>query len=47
MTTPHPHADLLRAIADGKQMQQDFIEQGWTYIAPSSPAAKQSGAKKG
>lgn len=21
MTTPHPHADLLRAIADGKQMQ--------------------------
>ena len=21
MTTPHPHADLLRAIADGRQMQ--------------------------
>ncbi len=25
MTTPHPNADLLRAIADGKQMQElDF-----------------------
>ena len=25
MTTPHPQADLLRAIADGKQMQElDF-----------------------
>ena len=25
MTTPHPPADLLRAIADGKQMQElDF-----------------------
>jgi len=25
MTTPHTHADLLRAIADGKQMQElDF-----------------------
>ncbi len=25
MTTPHPAADLLRAIADGKQMQElDF-----------------------
>jgi len=22
MTTPHPHADLLHAIADGKQMQE-------------------------
>ena len=22
MTTPHPHADLLHAIADGKQMQR-------------------------
>ena len=22
MTTPHPQADLLRAIADGKQMQE-------------------------
>ena len=23
MTTPHPRADLLRAIADGKQMQDN------------------------
>jgi len=23
MTTPHPQADLLRAIADGKQMQEE------------------------
>ena len=35
MTTPHPHADLLRAIADGKQMQQDrtytdSTEPKWT-----------------
>ena len=25
MTTPHPNADLLRAIADGKQLQEEVI----------------------
>lgn len=28
MTTPHPQADLLRAIADGKQMQGRVPEDG-------------------
>ena len=32
MTTSHPSADMLRAIADGKQMQQDR-----TYIDSTEP----------
>ncbi len=36
MTTPHPNADLLRAIADGKQMQGRVPEDGcdWFDIYP-------------
>ena len=36
MTTPHPHADLLHAIADGKQMQGRLQEAGcdWFDIYP-------------
>lgn len=36
MTTPHPNADLLRAIADGKQMQGRLQEDGcdWFDIYP-------------
>ena len=36
MTTPHPQADLLRAIADGKQMQGRVPEDGcdWFDIYP-------------
>ena len=36
MTTPHPQADLLRAIADGRQMQGRLPEDGcdWFDIYP-------------
>lgn len=36
MTTPHPNADLLRAIADGKQMQGRVPADGcdWFDIYP-------------
>ena len=36
MTTPHPNADLLRAIADGKQMQGRLTADGcdWFDIYP-------------
>ena len=36
MTTPHPNADMLRAIADGKQMQGRLPEDGcdWFDIYP-------------
>lgn len=36
MTTPHPNADLLRAIADGRQMQGRLPEDGcdWFDIYP-------------
>lgn len=30
MTTPHPHAEILRAIADGKAIQKKYIGQDWT-----------------
>jgi len=34
MTTPHPHADKLIAIAEGKQMQcQDKINESWYSIS--------------
>ena len=32
MTTPHPQADLLRAIADGKQMQEERIDVAGTPL---------------
>ncbi len=38
MTTPHPHADILRALADGKKVelltpQGDWKETGLTQVA--------------
>ena len=32
--TPHPQADLLRAIADGEQMQRPLAGRTWENINP-------------
>lgn len=34
MTTPYPHADILRAIAEGKQIQWQDPRGNWRNTAP-------------
>ena len=34
MTTPHPHAYILRAIADGKQIQYQYCGSEWKDCDP-------------
>lgn len=33
--TPHPHAEMLIAIAEGKQMQGHIAKQTWMDVSPS------------
>jgi len=34
MTTPHKHADILRAIADGKKIQYQYLSPEWKDCTP-------------
>ena len=38
MTTPHPHADKLIAIAEGKQMQHMDSKERWEHIGGNAAA---------
>jgi len=34
--TPHPQADILRAIADGKIIEHRYKRVGWVSLSPSN-----------